>query len=166
MSAHSALYLDDLHVGMSESSPARTVTEADVVMFAALSGDFNWLHTDAHRAAQSEFGERIAHGLLGTSIASGLFTRTAFSQSLQDSLVAMLGVDCKFERPIHIGDTLHVEAQIVSIRPGADGKRGIATIERRVINQHGERVQLLTTPMLIRRSIAGTQEVTAHDDSH
>lgn len=161
MSSHPTFYLDDLHVGMSESSPARTVTEADIVMFAGLSGDFNWLHTDAHKAAGSEFGERIAHGLLGISIASGLFTRTALSQSLQGALVAMLGLDCGFEGPIRIGDTLHVEAEVVALRPTTDGTRGIATIERRVINQHGERVQLLTTPMLIWRSLAATQEVPA-----
>lgn len=166
MSAQPTLFLDDLHVGMSESSPARTVTEADVVMFAGLSGDFNALHTDAHLAAESEFGERIAHGLLGTSIASGLFTRTALSQSLQGSLVAMLGIDCKFERPVCIGDTLHVEVEVVSVRPSEDGKRGVATLERRVMNQRGERVQLLTTPMLVRRSAAKTQEGTADDHSH
>lgn len=166
MSAHPTLFLDDLHVGLSESSPARTVTEADVVMFAGLSGDYNALHTDAQLAAGTEFGERIAHGLLGTSIASGLFTRTALSQSLQGSLIAMLGVDCRFEGPVRIGDTLHVEAEVIALRPAANGQRGVATIERRVINQHGERVQLLTTPMLIRRSVTGTKEATSDGDSH
>lgn len=161
MTSRPTFYLDDLHVGMSEFSPARTVTEADIVMFAGLSGDFNWLHTDALEAAESEFGERIAHGLLGVSIASGLFARTALSQSLERALVAMLGLDCRFEGPIRIGDTLHVEAEVVGLRPTTDRTRGIVTIERRVINQRGERVQLLTTPMLIRRSFAATQEVSA-----
>ncbi|WP_282186783.1 MaoC/PaaZ C-terminal domain-containing protein [Microbacterium aerolatum] len=161
MSGSPTWYLDDLHVGIHEDSPARTVTEADVVMFAGLSGDFNALHTDAQKASESVFGERVAHGLLGVSIASGLFTRTALSQSLQGALIAMLGLDCEFEGPIRIGDTVHVEAAVVHLCPTKDGTRGIATIERRVINQHGERVQLLTTRMLMWRSRAATQEASA-----
>ena len=68
-------YFDDIELGEEYVSPGRTVTEADVVIFAGLSGDYNVLHTDAEFMKQSIFGERIAHGLLGLAIQAGLFTR-------------------------------------------------------------------------------------------
>src|SRR3989338_6110890 len=66
---------DDIALGEEYESPGRTVTEADIVIFAGLSGDYNVLHTDAELMKQSIFGERIAHGLLGLAIQAGLFTR-------------------------------------------------------------------------------------------
>jgi len=68
-------YFDDIELGEEYESPGRTVTEADIVIFAGLSGDYNVLHTDAEIMKQSIFGERIAHGLLGLAIQAGLFTR-------------------------------------------------------------------------------------------
>jgi acyl dehydratase len=145
------LYFEDLHLGTVARSPGRTVTEADVVAFAGLSGDFNPLHTDSEAASESAFGERVAHGLLGAAIASGLFTRTALSQALQGSLVAMLGIDCRFEAPVRIGDTLHVEAEVVELRETSKPRHGLVVLQRRVINQSGTRVQVATTPMLVKR---------------
>ena len=141
--------LNDLAVGTTTTSPRRTVTEADVVAFAGLSGDFNALHTDEVAASATPFGTRIAHGLLGAAIASGLFTRTALSTSLQESLVALLGVDCRFVNPLRIGDTVHVEAEIIELRPTSDPCRGVVIVERRLVNHEGAVVQVITTPMLI-----------------
>lgn len=151
MTGVDVLYFEDLHVGMSTRSPARTVTEADVVGFAGLSGDFNALHTDAAAAAATEFGERVAHGLLGVAIASGLFTRTPLSQALQGSLVAMMGIEWRFERPIPIGTTIHVEAEIVELRPTRAPERGMVVLERSVLDDTGARLQQGTTPMLVAR---------------
>src|SRR5712692_7065700 len=69
------VFFEDLKVGQEFTSPGRTVTEADIVIFAALSGDYNVLHTDAEHMKASIFGERIAHGLLGLSIQQGLASR-------------------------------------------------------------------------------------------
>jgi acyl dehydratase len=142
---------DDLVIGLEERSPARTVTEADVVAFAGLSGDYNPLHTDAELAATTAFGRRVAHGLLGTAIASGLFTRTQLSLSLQNALIAMLAVDVRFLAPIFIGDTIAVTATVTALRPSSDGVRGIAHITRVVHNQDGTPTQEIVTPMLLKR---------------
>jgi 3-hydroxybutyryl-CoA dehydratase len=144
-------WFEDLSVGLRERSPARTVTEADVVAFAGLSGDYNPLHVDAVTAASSHFGERVAHGVLGIAIASGLFTRTELSQSLQGSLVALLGIDARFLGPLLLGDTVHVDAEVVELRETKNGDRGVAVLSRAVVNQRDETIQTITTPMLVRR---------------
>lgn len=145
-------YFDDLSVGISEVSPRRTIGEADVTAFAALSGDRNPLHVDETHAAAGPFGRRIAHGLLGTAIASGLFTETDLSRSLQRALIAMLGIEAKFEAPIFFGDTVELEATVTDLRPTTSGDRGVATVERRLRKADGTAVQLIVTPLLLRRS--------------
>lgn len=147
----SALTWDDLEVGMQETSPRRTVGEADVALFAGLSGDLNPLHVDAVFAADTQFGQRIVHGLLVTSIASGLFTRTFMSTDLQPNLIAMLGVDAKFRAPVFFGDTIHVVVTVAELKPSRDESRGVAVLERVIVNQDGAEVQEIVTPMLIAR---------------
>src|SRR2546428_13390287 len=95
-------YFDDIQVGEEYESPGRTVTEADIVLFAGLSGDYNVLHTDAEFMKQSIFGERIAHGLLGLAIQAGLFTRAppAYAPG------AFVGLRWKFKGPTTIGGTI------------------------------------------------------------
>jgi acyl dehydratase len=149
--ASATRWFDDLEVGLREASPARTITEADVSAFAGLSGDFNPLHVDAVAAAATTFGRRIAHGLLGTAVASGLFTRTELSHSLQGSLIAMLGVEARFLAPIFFGDTIHVVAEVAELRDTENAGRGVAMIRRAVVNQDDATVQLIMTPMLLRR---------------
>lgn len=144
-------WFDDLEVGFAERSPSRTLTDADIAAFADLSGDFNRLHTDPEYAAGTEFGRPIAHGLLVTAIGSGLFTRTELSRSLEESIVAMLGIECRFKAPVMAGDTLQLDAQVRELRPTRDGQRGIAVIVRELLNQRGECVQTATTPMLLAR---------------
>lgn len=145
-------YFDELEVGMSDLSPRRTIGEADVAAFAALSGDHNPLHVDETHAAATQFGRRIAHGLLGTAIASGLFTATDLSRSLQKALIAMLAVEAKFEAPIFFGDTVEVEATVTELRETSAPERGVAIVERRLRKDDGTSVQLITTPLLLRRS--------------
>ena len=104
-------FYEDYAVGDEFITPARTVTEADVAMFAALSGDYNRLHTDAEYAQQGPFGERIAHGLLGLSMVVGLQFRTDFDP---DSVLAFLGLSWKFTAPIKFGDTIHAVIRVTS----------------------------------------------------
>ena len=102
-------------------SPGRTVTEADIVLFAGLSGDYNILHTDAEYMKSSIFGERIAHGLLGLAIQSGLFTRAGIPY-------ATLGFGTlrwKFKGPIKIGDTIRVRAKVTAKKEGDKTDRGV-----------------------------------------
>ena len=140
-------YFDDIQVGEEYESPGRTVTEADIVLFAGLSGDYNVLHTDAEFMKQSIFGERIAHGLLGLAIQAGLFTRA--TQAF--ATLAFVGLRWKFKGPIKIGDTIHVEARVTAKKDGEQPGRGVVTVERRVVNQRGEVVQEGETEHLVER---------------
>ena len=141
------LYFDDIHVGAEYESPGRTVTEADIVLFAGLSGDYNVLHTDAEHMKASIFGERIAHGLLVLGIQGGLLGR-AMPECAGLSLVALRW---KFRGPIKIGDTIRVRARVTAARESDKPEWGIIALERRVVNQRGELVQEGETEHLIER---------------
>jgi len=146
------LYYEDLKKGFRFSSPARTVTEADIVNFAGLSADYNPLHIDAEYGRKSIFGERVAHGLLGLVIASGLFTRTDLNFRCRKSLIALLSVDSwKFLGPIRIGDTVHLEVEVADKRVTSKPDRGVVVFRRILINQRGETVQEGNSTMLIYR---------------
>ena len=129
------IYYEDIEVGYEMVSPARTVTEADIVNFAGLSGDFTVLHTDAEFMKQTPFGQRIAHGLLGISIASGLIMRNP-GVPLHQSL-AFLGMTWDFRQPVFIGDTIHVVQKAASKRPTKKPGLGIIIYDAKVLNQHG-----------------------------
>ena len=131
------VYFEDVPLGEEYTSPGRTVTEADIVIFAGLSGDYNVLHTDAEHMKSSLFGERIAHGLLGLSIQQGLLDRVIPGQAVGP----LAAVKWKFKGPIKIGDTIHVEARVSAKKDGEQPGWGVVTVERRVINQRGEVVQ-------------------------
>ena len=137
VSAPVPLSFEDIKVGEEFVSPGRTVTEMDVVLFAGLSGDYNVLHTDAEHMKSSQFGERIAHGLLVLSIQQGLVSRIA--PELVELPMAELA--WKFRGPIKIGDTVHVVARVSDKRPADRPGWGLVTVERRVMNQRGEVVQ-------------------------
>lgn len=145
-------YFEDLEIGDKVVSPGRTVTEADIVMFAGLSADYMPLHTDAEFSKTSIFGERVAHGLLGLIIASGLFTRTELSAGMRETALALLGINSwKFLGPIKIGDTVHVEVEVAGKRETSNPERGIIIFKRRLVNQRGEVVQEGEMPMMLRR---------------
>ena len=141
------LYFEEFNVGDTVSSTARTITEADIVGFAALSGDWNRIHVDAEFAKGSMFGERIAHGLLGLSIASGLAVRLGF---IEDTVIAFMGLDWKFRAPIKIGDTIHMLAQIAEKKPMPRLGGGLVTLNVEVLNQRGETTQKGTWSMLMK----------------
>lgn len=141
------LCFEDLKVGDEYQSPGRTVTEADIVIFAGLSGDYNVLHTDAEHMKASVFGERIAHGLLGLSIQQGLLGRSMAERSGE----RFVGLKWKFRGPIKIGDTLHVRARIAAKKEADEPGWGVVTMERQILNQRGEVVQEGETEHLVSR---------------
>jgi len=136
-------YFEDFTVGEIAVTRARTITETDIVNFAALTGDWYPLHTDIEYAKKGPFGERIAHGLLILSIANGLMP-------LYDmAIVAFYGMDkVRFIAPTKIGDTIHVELEVVEKQDKGD-IGGVITLKEYVKNQRGENVALSTKKVLI-----------------
>ena len=141
-------YFEEFHVGQEFVTKARTVTEADVVNFAALSWDTNQLHTDAEFAGNSIYGERIAHGMLGIVIHSGLSQMLGL---MEGTILAFLGMTWEFHLPIRIGDTVHVIQRVKEMRETSKKDRGVLTFEKELVNQHGEVVQTGTTTVLLAR---------------
>ena len=142
------MYLEDFRAGQVFETPARTVTEADVVAFAGLSGDYNPLHTDAEFCAKTPFAQRIAHGMLGMSIMTGLAARTGM---LDGSALAFLGIeDWKFQKPIFFGDTIHARTTIADVRPSSKPGQGVVKRRIEIVNQRGEVAQAGTFVTLVR----------------
>lgn len=147
-------FFDDLEVGQAMTSPGRTVTEHDIAAFAGLSGDYNLLHTDARFAAATPFGQRIAHGLLGLAIASGLAARLNL---IDGTAQAFSGLDWKFRRPVVAGDTVYVEIAVAAVKPMPAAGGGLVTFQLRLLNQRDEVVQRGSWDLLMRsrREAAG-----------
>ena len=131
------LYFEDMTPGLKVTSAGRTISEADIMQFAGLSGDWNPMHVDTEYAKQSIFGERVAHGLLGLSIAVGLAMQLGF---LDRTVEAFTSLDWKFRAPIKIGDTIHMTAEVTKMRAMGQGG-GFVTFNIVVRNQRGETVQ-------------------------
>lgn len=144
------MYFEEFQKGYKVQSPGRTITEADVVTFAGLSGDYNQLHTDEVFAQGTQFGRRIAHGLLGLSIASGLAARLGF---IEGTAEAFMSLEWKFRQPIYIGDTIHVMAEVANTREMRQAGGGIVDFNVAVINQDGETVQKGQWRVLVRSAI-------------
>jgi len=142
-------YLEDFKVGEKTVSPGRTVTEADIVMFASLSGDWNELHTNAEYMKNSVFGQRIAHGMLTLSIASGLGFRTRGRPPVE--VLAFLGMDkVRFVAPVFIGDTIRVESEVIEARPSKSMPgAGILKSKNTVKNQRDEDVATWETALMV-----------------
>ncbi|MEZ5844457.1 MAG: MaoC/PaaZ C-terminal domain-containing protein [Hyphomicrobiaceae bacterium] len=132
---------EDLHVGLQFRSPGRTITEADVVNFAGMTGDYSELHTSEVYGRASQFGRRVAHGMLGLAFAHGLmWPRTG---ELRETAIAFLGItDWKFVGPIFIGDTIFVNYQLVELRDSKSRPtQAIAHFEVELVNQDGTVLQ-------------------------
>lgn len=133
-----ARYFEEIEVGTVWTPVARTITEHDVLAFAALSGDANPVHTDAVFAAASPFGEPIAHGLLGLAAAGGFLSRVGV---VDGTAIALLGVEWSFRAPIRFGDTVAAEITVGSKREVSDPARGLVVFCFRLTNQDDELVQ-------------------------
>lgn len=143
--ANFARYFDDVAVGETYASPGRTITEADLVNFSALTGDWYPLHSDAEWAAKSIFGERIAHGMLVLSYAAGLLPLEP------GPIIAFYGMDkVRFFAPTKIGDTIHVETELVEKEEKAENA-GLATFHKSIVNQRGETVAKTIDKVLLKR---------------
>ena len=151
---------DDLHVGMSFRSPGRTITEADIVGFAGLTGDYSELHTSDVYAKHSQFGRRVAHGMLGLAFAHGLmWPRTG---ELRETAVAFLGIsDWRFVGPIFVGDTLFVDYRIAELRDSrSKPTQAIATFDVVLVNQDGQVVQRGRKALLVSKVPLGGVEAS------
>jgi acyl dehydratase len=134
-----ALYFNDFYVGQSWTSPARTITDADLANFAGVSGDFNPLHTDEEFAKTTPFGGRIFHGPGVFAVATGLESRLGLKEG---TAIAFLGMNWNLKAPVLVGDTIHVEQAVGEVRPSkSKPDRGIVTFDVRVVNQRGETCQ-------------------------
>ena len=139
----------DLHVGMAFRSPGRTITDADLVAFAGLTGDYSELHTSDVYAKSSQFGRRVAHGMLGLAYAHGLmWARTG---ELRETAIAFLGIsEWKFLGPIFIGDTIFVNYEICELRDSRSRPtQAIANFDVAVLNQDDRVVQRGKKALLI-----------------
>ena len=131
-------YFEEFETGMTFVSPGRTVTESDIVTFAGLSGDYTQIHTDVEFSKSTPVGQRVAHGLLGLSIASGLAVRTGV---LEGTVIAFLEInEWKFIKPVFIGDTVRVSLHVLETKELRRIGGGAVNIELRLLNQNDDTV--------------------------
>ncbi len=142
--------LEDLSVGQRIESGGRTITEADVVNYAGVSGDWTALHTDVEAANESAFEGRIVHGPLTFAVATGLLLRTGV---LAGTIQAFLGAEeLDFPRPVRIGDTVSVVAEVTTVRPmESRPDAGLAVFDITVETAAGETVLTADSRFMIRR---------------
>ena len=131
------LFFDDLEVGQHWVSLGRTITEADVVNFAGLSGDFNPIHIDHEFARTTPYRRPIAHGLLVLAVGSGLGVGAPQMRTLAVTEIR----EWHFRGPVFIGDTIRVRGSVTAKEVRARGRRGVITWTRQIINQEGKVVQ-------------------------
>lgn len=140
-------YFEEFEIGETMETAGRSVTESDVMRFAGLSGDYNQLHTDAEYAKETMFGERIAHGLLGLSIASGLSARMGFGEG---TVEAFTSLEWKFRGPIKFGDTIRARFEVARKKEMARLGGGFVVLDVTVLNQEDETVQKGSWTLLIK----------------
>lgn len=141
------LYFEEFTVGQKIVTVGRTIAESDIFTFAGLSGDFNQIHTDAEFAKTTPFGQRVAHGLLGVAITSGLAMRTGV---LEGTVIAFREInEWKFSKPVFIGDTIHAEMTVTETKPLPRLGGGSVTIAFDVKNQKDETVMKGTWVVLV-----------------
>lgn len=140
------LYFEDFEQGMTMRTRGRTITEADIVNFAGLTGDYNPLHTNAPYAETTQFGQRIAHGMLSISYAVGQAYQLGF---LEQTILAFRELTMKFSNPVYIGDTIHVEIEVEQLRAMRRLGGGIVALDVKIVNQADKIIQRGTWSMLM-----------------
>ncbi|HBB17428.1 MAG TPA: dehydratase [Syntrophus sp. (in: bacteria)] len=146
------LYWEEWEIGSEVETSARTVTEADIVIYAGLSGDYNPLHTDEEYCKKTQFGGRIAHGPLVYGIAAGLLFQLHL---YDDTMIALLGFeDLRFTKPVKPGDTIHALVKVLEKRETSRPDRGVLKRQLHVLNQRGEVVQESIQNILLKRKPA------------
>jgi len=131
-------YFEDIEIDKPLVTRGRTVTESDIVQFAALTGDYNPMHTNAEYMKSSTFGQRVAHGMLTLSYAVGQAYQLGF---MERTVIAFRGLEMKFSLPVFINDTIHVE---LVVREKTEARRlggGWVVLDVKIVNQAGKTVQ-------------------------
>jgi len=146
-------FFDDFALGEEYVTPTRTLTETDVVLFAAMSGDYNELHTSEAFGRTTQFGKRIGHGLLGLAVSHGLFFRLGL---VEGTAIAFLGIDSwKFEAPFFLGDTIRVKVRVDEKTPSrSKPDRGVIRFFFQVLKQDQSVIQSGFKTIMIRRKQA------------
>ncbi|MGB3716475.1 MAG: MaoC/PaaZ C-terminal domain-containing protein [Candidatus Promineifilaceae bacterium] len=144
------LYFEEFKEGESLATAGRTITEADVVTFAGMSGDFNQIHTNAEYAAADTFGQRVAHGLLVVAITTGLVVRTGI---MEGTVLAFRELEWKFSRPVFIGDTIHAVLEVRETKPLPRLGGGSVKAKISVLNQENQVVQRGQMVLLVKSKL-------------
>jgi acyl dehydratase len=131
-------YFEEYVVGESMTTRGRTITEADIVQFGSLTGDFNPMHFDAEYMQAHLLGKRVAHGMLTLSYAVGQAYQLGF---LERTVLAFRAIEMKFSEAVYIGDTIHVEITVKETKEAARLGGGLVTFEVKIVNQAGKTVQ-------------------------
>jgi acyl dehydratase len=144
------LTFEEFEIGATYTSQGRTITEADVVAFAGLSGDFNPLHTDSNFAATTPFGERIAHGMLTVAVSTGMSNWTGI---FAGTTIALVEQNIKYTGAVKFGDTVHLEMEVIEKKETSKPDRGIVKFAARMLNDESKVVvDMLWTLMMKRRA--------------
>lgn len=126
------LCFEQFQVGMRIETASRTITEADLVNFAGISGDFTALHTDEVSSKKGPFRRRIAHGMLIQSIATGMAIQT---RVFEGTIAALVGMDIRWRNPVYPGDTITLLLDVIEIDSAPSKRSGEVTLSSRVLNQ-------------------------------
>ncbi len=147
-------HYEDCELGQQVCSPARTITETDIVQFAYLAGDWMPMHTDEEYARQSAFGQRVAHGMLILVVTTALLTRGGSRGTFPEQTLALYGLDkVRFIGPTKIGDTVRAESEVTKVQE-LDAERGLLTFLVAVKNQRDEEVLRFSIRILAARRAA------------
>jgi 3-hydroxybutyryl-CoA dehydratase len=145
------MFFEDYQIGEVLASPGRTITETDIIMFAAFTGDWHPIHTNVEYAKKTIFGERIAHGMLGLTVGSALIFRLGPYVFTPKKFIAFYGIDkIRFIAPIKIGDTIRCEAKVAEMNEH-DEKTGVISYEATIKNQRDEDCIVFTPKILVGR---------------
>lgn len=144
-------YWEEYAVGETMSSPSITITEAHLVAWAGLTMDFYPLHMDQTYAETTVMKERVAHGPLIFGMSVGLMCLKQWME--YDSIIAWLGSEVKMLRPVHLGDTIHVESEIVEMRETKKPHQGIQKWRYHIVNQDGTVVMENVMTFMMHRKV-------------
>ena len=141
------LLFDEITSGLAWETPGITVTEAHILAFAGLSGDFYEIHVDDDYARSLGYPGRVAHGILGLALADGLKNRS----NVRLAAIVSLGWRWRFTGAILVGDRIHARIKVVATRTTRHTDRGIVTLDLELLNQKGEVVQAGENDLMVHR---------------